>query len=523
MYKLLIVDDENQIREGLRRILDWEDYGIFICGEAADGEAALAAVGELRPHIVLTDIKMPGMDGVSLLKELREKHPGIRSIVLSGYDDFTLVRQTMKLGAVDYLLKPVGKNDLIQIIEELLDELEQPEDAGRCKQGLAAAKTNFFNRLMTGSVTAMEFREKSELLDLDFGKHELAVAKVGSRNQFFGEETMLPLRMQIGEVCGSYLEAAQIGAAFLNVNGEILFLLCNIRSHKKDDIYKKELERLLETLEEQFSMDLFLAVSRTVRSYRRLGEACQEAENTIKYIFIFETAKILYAEEIDDYFRSNEMEVVISQERIGGLLKSGDITGMETYLDDLFGSSQSIPKEADYYVFCNMAMEVLIYFFHFWMMHEAVDRLRIYREKNAALQRLTEMKSLESMKRYLADVFCSVSAAIGSDEKKYSKLVGEALQQIRENYHNVNLSLQFLADRWDVNAAYLGRLFKKETGSSFVDYLNWYRIEKAERLLRETNIKGSELCEQVGFSNYNYFYVVFKKLKGMKPMDVRGD
>lgn len=97
----------------------------------------------------------------------------------------------------------------------------------------------------------------------------------------------------------------------------------------------------------------------------------------------------------------------------------------------------------------------------------AVDRIRIHEEKNMALQKLTEMKTLGSMKRYLTEVFQTISAIIVSDDRQYSKLVGDALQQVRENYHNINLSLQYLADQWDINAAYLGRLFKKETGNRF--------------------------------------------------------
>lgn len=524
MYKLLLVDDENQIREGLRRILNWEEYGIQICGEASDGEQALAMIEKWEPQIILTDIKMPGMDGVSLLKEIRKKRPDIKVIILSGYDDFSLVRQTMKYGAVDYLLKPVGKNDLIQVIEELLDQLEKPKDEEMYyKEGLEAARNNFFNRLISNSVTVMEFKEKLELLDIDLGKDQFAVGKLGSRRKFYGEEDTKRQRIKIEESCKKYLEEKKIGIVFTNIDGEIILILYGIQEHKKDDIYKKELEKLLEKLEKEFSMELFLAVSKVVKSYRKLGDAYQEAENTLKYIFIFETAKILYAEEIEDYFRTNDMEVVISQEKISEFIKNGNTEGMETYLEDLFGSSQSIPKEADYNVFRNMAMEVLIYFYHFYfcMARTAVDRIRIHEEKNLALQKLTDMKTLGSMKRYLTEVFKDITAVIISDDKQYSKLVGDALQQVKENYHNINLSLQYLADQWDINAAYLGRLFKKETGSSFVDYLNWYRVEKAEKLLRETNIKGSELCEKVGFSNYNYFYVVFKKLKGVKPMDIR--
>lgn len=191
---------------------------------------------------MLTDIKMPGMDGIALLKEIRKNGWDIKTIILSGYNDFSLVRQTMKCGAVGYLLKPVGKNELIQLIEELLDQLESLEDTEGCGgDGAEVARSNFYNRLITSNVNALEFREKSEFLDVDFGKDQLAVGKLGGRNRTSDEEGMRLLRNKIVDACREYLQGRKIGTAFLNIAGDIVFLFYGIRNHRKDDIYKKEL------------------------------------------------------------------------------------------------------------------------------------------------------------------------------------------------------------------------------------------------------------------------------------------
>lgn len=524
MYKLLIVDDENQIREGLKKIVNWEEYDIQVCGEASDGKQALEMIEAYSPQIVLTDIKMPGMDGISLLKILKEKGTYVKVIVLSGYHDFSLVRQAMKYGAVDYLLKPTGKSELIQIIEELLDQLGNTEDMeSEPGEALNVAKNNFFNRLITNSISAMEFREKRELLEINLGRKWLAVARLESRENMFGEKESSQKMVKILRGCRKYFEERKTGMPFMNTNGEITILLKDVAENEKENIYKRELEELITVLEKKFSTTLFLAVSKAVKSYRNLATAYEEADSTLKYIFIFDEAKILYAGEIEEYFRASGNQTVISQEKIEELIRRGKTEEIKEYLETIFGNSQNILKDADSYVFRNMAMEMLIYCYHFLMIRMSSDRIRINEEKTAAFQKLGEMKTLESMKKYLAERFENISQQyLKHTAQPYNKLVGEVMQQVKEKYADVNLSLQYLSEELNVNTAYLGRLFKKEVGSSFVDYLNWYRIEKAEMLLKETSLKGSELCEKVGFSNYNYFYVVFKKLKGKKPTEVRG-
>lgn len=522
MYKLLIVDDENQIREGLKKILNWEEYGIEICGEAFNGKQALAMIENILPQIVLTDIKMPEMDGISLLKELKAKGLATKVIVLSGYDDFSLVRQAMKYGAVDYLLKPTGKEELIQIIEELLDVLEDFENREESREGGDIARNHFLNRLITGSINAMEYREKSELLEINFKKGWLAVAKLKKRGIQSGEKDLQQENITILRRCQKYFEEKKIGMPFMNTGDDIVIILKDIAENKKVNIYKEQLEELLNILEKEFSVSLFLAVSKVVKSYRNLATAYEEADSALKYIFIFDERRILYAEEIKEYFRANEVQAVISQEKIEELIEMGKTKEMKEYLESIFGNRQCILKGADIYVFRNMAMEVLVYFYHFLMVRMSSDRIRINKEKVIALQKLVEIETLENMKKYLAEVFAEISQQYAKYTMlPYSKIVSEALRQIKEKYADTNLSLQYLSEELNTNTAYLGRLFKKEVGNSFVDYLNWYRIEKAEVLLKETNLKGSELCEKVGFSNYNYFYVVYKKLKGKKPTEVR--
>ena len=179
MYKLLIVDDEKQVREGLKRLLPWQDYGITIIGEAINGREALGIIEDQRPDIVLLDIQMPVMNGLELAKRIHGQYPECKFIVLSGYNDFARVREAMKYGAVDYLLKPSGKEEIIRIIEEIIDSLEDSLISRlHNNEYLALLKNNVLNRLISGTISSRELKDKLALLQLDLSSGCFSIVSV---------------------------------------------------------------------------------------------------------------------------------------------------------------------------------------------------------------------------------------------------------------------------------------------------------------------------------------------------------
>ncbi len=520
MYKLLLVDDEEQIRKGLRHILPWEEYDIEICGDAENGKEGLERILEYDPQIIITDIKMPVMDGMEMMEKAKKSHIQGKFVVLSGYNDFALVRQAMKLGAVDYLLKPVGRSELLTVVEELLDELsENAEKAEGQQNHLENAREVFLNRLMRNQVSAIEYREKTEILELNIGKGQYAAACLFSGDQESDSELGKEIR-EILSVVNTYLQEKKAGFAFIDQTGEIVLLLNHIPKEEGILPYQEELSELCLGIRQKYGSGYCFSVGRSVHSYRGLSRSYEEALETQKYIYIFDEAVVLYTEEIAEYFRQNSEGLIIRAEQIEDLMKSRNEEVVKDFVETYFGKENAGLSE--YYYLRNTAMESIVYLYHYLMKSSAVNRIQIHDEKAKVLKRLGEIRTLDQIKSYLLEVILHVCEQYQKNiTPVYSKLVMETLEQIKCKYSDSDLSLPYLAETFNVNSAYLGRVFKKETGSSFVDYLNWYRVEKAEKLLRETNLKGSELCARVGFANYNYFYVVFKKLKGKKPGDVR--
>lgn len=533
MLKMLIVDDENQIREGLRHILEWEEYNIEICGEASNGKEALEQIELCHPDVLITDMKMPVMDGLELLSRVKDKYPRIKSVVLSGYDDFSLVRKAMKYGAFDYLLKPAGKNELIQILEELMDHQEndgnvqdshqkQPQNVE--EENISMAKSTLMNRIVTNSISAMEYHEKMDLLELSFGTGGLAVAILDVDNILDYQERAIFSTKDVFAVCKKYIDENKLGIPFVSTAGAMAIVLTEVDGALMPLGLKKQLEQLLVHIQEAGFPQMFFAVSSAVKSYRNLPLAYQEAKETLRYKYIFEEGIVLFAEEIREYFQNREEEKqYVSSEQIEKLIigKNADQDFME-YVEQILGNEGEESGYVDFYVLRNRAMEVVFFLYQFFLSRFSTDQAKILKQKDSAMHKIAEIRSRQEMKQFLMEQFANASAVYQEKQNPgYSKIVSDMLKYVGEHYDNVNLSLQFLADEYGANSAYLGRLFRKETGTGFTDYLNIYRVELAKKLLKETNLKGVDLSEKVGFTNYNYFYIVFKKITGQKPMEIR--
>lgn len=397
MYKLLIADDEKQIRDGLAELLDWEQYGIDECLLASNGVEALEIAVEKKPSILITDIQMPNMNGLELLEKIRESVPECRSIVLSGFDDYHYVRKAMKNGAMDYLLKPVSRADIIQIIDEVTDNIEEHRKASR--ENLFFQRSVTISRFLRQEISPADFREKMNVLGFNLPQGECAVGILvppDTAESDVSPDWILPeeveKRFSSDKCIMSFVDPGErVGFLFFHADGV------------EDDFLESSVYSVREFLESEYALVPELVLGSQCRSYR--------------------TAAFSYESAVKEMERLNDKD-----------------TSMERR--DLL-----------------------------------------------------------------------------SENISFSKRVNDMIYRAENDYSNPDLSLQVLADEYQANSAYIGRMFKKETGVSFNDYLKRIRVRKAEELLSSGKIKGVQISEMVGFSNYNYFYYVFKQETGMNPME----
>ena len=336
MYRLLIVDDEKQIREGLKLLLPWEEYGIEICGEAQNGKEALELMERLSPHIVL-----------------------------SGYDDFSLVRQAMKAGAVDYLLKPCGREALIQVLEEIMDTFED-EIASRFKndEQMGLLKNNVLGRVMSGTIPHREMREKLELLEMPLNKGPFAAVAVelipeqGRREA--EDDGYYQALIRTLDIFEKALAQKRKGTAFVDSSGNICMAVQEYTGWKEDLCLKEVLKDSVDRIKEQLHLEICVAVGTAVQSCRRLYESCQNARNTLAYKTVFGMGNVLYCDEIKEYFEGIPRRTKVSGEKFKELFRKNNGEELEGYVKDILFSQFETDPEKEIYALKNTALELII-------------------------------------------------------------------------------------------------------------------------------------------------------------------
>lgn len=516
MYRMIIADDEKEIREGISRMLIWEDYGIQIAGMAEDGEEALRQIMEFHPEILITDIRMPKMDGLELIsRALLAKEP-CKIIVLSGYNDFELVHQAMKLGVADYLLKPSSKQEMAKAIEEILDSLsDKIISRYDNREHFELLKNNVMNRILQGTITSRELRSRLDFLELDFDEYCFAAAVVQCMT---GEEETRKQEqvIDIFRVCEEMLEESGLGIVFTDHQSRTVVFFREKHISVDFEREKDILYQCIRRINRELHMNVSVSMGDSCDSHRQLAKSYAQAVKMLEYQYVFGQNVVLLYTEIEQYLAGDSYHPQVDLQEFSDCMRSGKLQEWQACVEKVFGRFGGGEKFYDPFAIRNASLEILFRIFERFESYPLWDRNRIMRMKYEALNEISEKTTVEGMKKVLMGVGEALLV-----EKTYSRTVKYVLDYVEKHYDDSNLSLAFLAELLQVNTAYLGRVFKKEYQCSFNDYLNLYRIEKAKELLRNTTYKGMEICEMVGFVNYNYFYIIFKKITGKSPSEYR--
>ena len=317
MYKLLIVDDEKQVREGLKRLLPWQDYGITIIGEAINGREALEIIKAQRPDIVLLDIQMPVMNGLELAERIHGQYPECKFVVLSGYNDFARVREAMRYGAVDYLLKPSGKEEFIRTIEEIIDSLEDSLISRlHNSEYLALLKNNVLNRLVSGTISSRELKDRLALLQLDLSSGCFGIASVEiAKDKNMVEDDASWQIFNVCNICDEIMVQSGKGVAFTDFSGRVNMIIKDFSGWSTDTQLKNLLESCIGEIKKRLKLKVTIAVGNQVSSTRKMYVSYKNALRTLSYRFIFGIGTVLYYDEINEYFEKTPGVVSINSDR----------------------------------------------------------------------------------------------------------------------------------------------------------------------------------------------------------------
>lgn len=523
--KVVIVDDEYLERDLLKNCIDWASLGMEIAGEAQDAGEALGLVERCSPDLIFTDIQMPGDDGIRLGEQVLRKHPGVRVVVLTGFDTFDYAQRSIKAGISDYLLKPIDSEEVLKTAAGLKEQIERERKVSaetlalrkQFRDSLPYLRERFFNELLAGADEGGAVRERMAPLGIRFRSDSFqaaafeAVPEGGSPD----EEARFLLSLRVSNSLKEYFSGSDGVFVFMNTTNRAVVL----NSDESLDLYER-CGALRKKLAKEIPCSVCVGLGSLKRGPDKIGASCREALEALRYrIAVGNDTVILY-----DSIRLPGKEPPRDWNELYGQLdfyiKTGLAGKVEETVDQIFGNID--PRDARAVESIRTAaMNTALAFFRA-LTETGLDPEEVYRFEVRTSSRIFSLGTLPEVRELIRE---AARECIGSISRHQSSRVGSLIDGIREyvekHYADSSLSLAELAGTFFFNPSYLSRMFKKKAGVSFTEYLTEVRMEKAVGLLRAKNGKAFEIAAAVGIPDPNYFSTCFKKYTGISVRDFR--
>lgn len=506
--RILIVDDESEIRDYLAGLPQWEQAGCTVVGTAVNGEEALSLMERTSPDVLLTDIRMPVMDGLALAEAVRKIRPDLPIIFLTAHHEFEYARQAVRLGAADFITKPLRPEDIVRAVERL--QAKERENW--------AERDSFFAAIGGETLSAEQKREWLRGRGIADGTFVLLYAELDhmhslpySRNPF----ALKQVRKALETVSKREGTAAWMSEAS---SGVYALLPCRADSEAEPDVSRsiRFAKRMIEACEKQEGLSVSVGISRMMASYLELPEAIGQTGVCMDYRMLLGKQTVLAFDAIETIVSEREQESLSSVNRVAELLRIGETDGIRASISAAYRRMLSVgASRTDIQHFCigmiERSEDVLL---EFGIEPDARTAVEI-RETMISSLILTDM--MKSLERYMLDNAAEIRRLLSQSPKR---LVAETKQIIDKEYGS-ELMLQTVAKRLNVNYSYLSRLIKKETGLNFTDMLWECRIEAAKVKLLHDDLKAYEIAYAVGFKDSAHFSMLFKKMVGCTPSEYK--
>lgn len=540
MLKIFLAEDEVIVRETIKRMIPWEDLGFELVGEAADGEMALPLLLRQKPDLLITDIKMPFMDGLTLAKVAKKEIPGLKVVILSGYDDFNYAKQAINIGVEDYLLKPITKNALIERLTEIRSRYEhektQKEYYEKFHREMQAYEKNssrdFFEALVSGSMDMMEIYRRSEKLGLDIvaEAYNVLIFTMNCEEDFSGQRE------------GYFeweAESLELLEEFFSENTSAMLFRCNIFSYgvlikgQKETIEENtrscvsEIQRIFDRKEQK--RQWFVAAGEPVERLSQIQKSYYSASRAFSQRYLYDE-NILYYDEMASMEKKNVTEddsTYLQKVDVNALnpailqkfLSNGLLEETENFVKDYFYAIGQEPLESlvfRNYVTLNVRFSVMSF------LKEIGCDTRTLEQEDTEDVLSESSKSLENAIAYAEKIISQAIALRDQNSgNKNRSILKTAVDFIDSHYMEEDMSLNKAANAANVSANHFSALFSQNMGQTFIEYLTNLRMNKAKEYLRCTSMRSSEIAGEIGYKDAHYFSYLFKKTQGMTPSDYR--
>ena len=543
LYRIILVDDEEEVRKSIIRKIDWTAVGFAVVGDAENGEDALEKIENLEPDVVLTDIRMPYMDGLTLAERIRQKYPSMKIVIFSGYDDFEYAKQAIKLNVTEYILKPVNVEELTAILKRIKtnldEEIEQKRNVNllreNYKRSLPILREQFLkdliSRPMDGETVQTLLREYD--IPLAGAKKWISIAvELELEQELTQEEAPLPLHEEKNLIPISVMQILSENLkpsyrfSLLSFSGSADAKIAGIAAIDENNS-QTELINILgdicKEIRKTLKVPVTIGIGHSAQKLENISRSFQSALDALGYRSVVGTGSTIYINDVEPgiggklQFGSEEESALIQAIKFGPEEKIRET--VRGIVDRMNEARVHARQQQAYILSVANCMIQLIQQYD-------LNMEEIFAEDPLGPDPFTVIQSMlnrENFSRWLFQTALKINNAL-SRERDYAarQVIEKAKQYIMDNYQDPGLSVEQICRYLHMSPAYFSTMFKKATGQTYIAYLTEVRLNKAVELLNMTDEKTYVIASQVGYQEQNYFSYVFKKRFGVSPTKFRG-
>lgn len=535
LYRILLVDDEEEVRKSMIKKIDWKNAGFEVAGDAENGEEAMEMIEASEPDVVLTDIRMPYMDGLSLAERIRQHYPSTKVVIFSGYDDFEYAQKAIKLNVTEYILKPVNVEELTSILKRIktsLDkEIEEKRNLSRLresyKKSLPIIREQFFNDLVHKSLPIEMIESKLKEYDIPiWGARKWMIGAVDVEKGEIRENTISLHREQelipisVMQVVKEKLENYCRFALFRSSSEADMVIIAALDEDNSAtgliDLFGdicKETKRILE-------VSVTIGIGHSITGLLEAGRGYQSAVDALGYKAIAGKGSTIYINDMEPVGSGKlEFDSVTEADLISAI-KFGPLEKLQwavKRITEKLESARVHYRQQQVYMFGVLNSVIQMIQQYDLALNEILGGEPAYMEIFDKLQKKEEFG------QWLLKIAVKMNQAINQERDMTTRqVIQEAKQYIQDHYQDPDLSVEMICRHLHMSPAYFSTMFKKETGQAYIAYLTDIRLGKAVELLNKTDDKTYVIASKVGYQEQNYFSYVFKKKFGVSPTKFRG-
>lgn len=529
MYHVLLVDDEPLVRLRIKALTDWEKHGYTITGEASDGTEALRMLEQSEFDILLIDINMPGMDGITLIREMKGRNIESQVLMLSAYNDFHFVREAFTLGAIDYVMKnEVSVEKLLSLFQKCRDNLKNRAIQKKHQHiSYRVEHAQLVEELLCKEVTP-ELKERIKTVNLCLSEKNLVAACILIDHYQLLEEkhdevVLLNMQKRISTMLEQKAQEYQLGE-IVCLNNKLFVYLMSFPKEVSLQTIQFKIHSILTNISccfrQYFNLSVTCGVSGVTDGFRNVKKLFEQALETTQLRMVYGTGRILgqneknqVTKDYDEFDRALLHDIVDSlteqnHEKVSKLL-------LEFYKRvkelTLFSATQALS-------------------FYSGIMYELVSELgqkgikisQLFDEKKEFYKEIAALETLDEMNQWFACIVNDIYNRLNQEKTTQNYKLKNAIKYINK-YYTEGISLRQVSDYCGVSESYLSRLFTEQMGESFINYVTRLRINLAKKMMEETNEPIGDIGKYVGYENQEHFSRMFKKVTGKSPSSYRNE